>query len=212
MTQTEIQYFKESDWDKLFHFYKTVWRSPRMAQSDSWFKWFNWQYIQNPHNSEEFVPVMLVFDKKKIIGQLALIPTYIWINGKAFKCAWGHDQYVSVKHRRKKIGLHTYQKWIDDYQVCLGTGQSPKGYHLQKKLGWTFLGHVHQYEKLFYNKDYLKQSYKESIKLFSKRLFAVFYSFSKKSLVKNRNNYRIENKKKFDERVDELEIHKASIF
>ncbi|MCX5799995.1 MAG: hypothetical protein NTX17_01200 [Candidatus Eisenbacteria bacterium] len=138
------------------------------------------------------------------MGQLVLMPTLLFHRGRTYSACWGRDMYVEKEHRRNKIASRLYDRWVDDFEVALASGQSPEARELQNKYGWTVISLIHQYEKLFFRPRYLADSLKNGIYIAGKRLLAMMFSEAYRLRPSATPDVEVKVGRTFDPRVDQL--------
>jgi len=196
-----IARYCDGDRAQLEQFFKDVWTpSPQVKSVD----WFDWVCTADPNAGASRPTVLLAYIGERIVGILVLVPTPIWIDGTSHEIAWGRDLFVDPGFRRYKIGLLLNEYWLNSYEAALGSGQSKNMRSLQQKHGWTEISLVTQQEKLFFDRQLIKNSVGDGMGMFCKRLIAMCYAEFWKRRMTSGGEDTVIHKHDFDSRVDEL--------
>jgi len=196
-----IACYCDEDRSKLEQFFEDVWTPPPQIKSADW---FDWKCKADPNAGASRPTVLLAHIGDRIVGMLVLVPTPIWVDGTPHEVAWGRDLFVDPAYRRYKIGLLLNQQWLNSYEAALGSGQSTIMRSLQQKYGWVEISLVKQQEKLFFDRQLLRESVGDGIGKFCKRLTAMLYASLWAQRSGSGGKYSVVHRHDFDSRVDEL--------
>jgi hypothetical protein len=194
-----IEHYTERDWEALVTFYKKEWIPPSFKKSERWFKW---QLYDNPNKLGQNLPLLIARHGDTVVGQIALIPTTMWVNGKPFQAAWGPDLYVATEHRRYKIALSLLEQWVKEFEIALTSGQSDATRAMQNKYHWENVSPIYQFEKLFVDMGTLRNSLKEGPYKTFKRAAAMIYATLFDRFRPGPRDIIIEQKPDFDEGLE----------
>ena len=201
MDNYSVSWHQGEDYSSLLEFYQRVWTPIGLKKSSKWLKWV---LRDNPHAEKASSPLILAWNKDQIIGHLIVLPTILWNKGNCYKVAWGRDLYVDDNWRRNRVGLNLVSAWAERFDIALGSGESPESYKMFQKYGWTFISRIHQYEKLFFDIQYLKKSLHEGFKKAARRFLAMIYSTVTNAIRANIKSIKVIQAADFNEKVEEL--------
>jgi len=196
-----LEYYSTEAETSLRKFWQRVWTPPPVQKSSTWFRWI---VCENPGIPKGYTPLLLAKQGEKVVGQLVLMPTQLFHQGKAYRVCWGRDLYVEKEHRRNKIALRLYDMWVNDFEGALASGQSEEARKLQNKYGWIVISPIHQYEKLFFRPRYLAGSLKNGALIAGKRFLAMMVSEVYRLRPLAIPGIEVKVGRTFDRRVDQL--------
>jgi len=103
-----IHQANKSDWKAIGEFINEAYGP--VASFKGFARW-NWQFVANPFRDErsDLVPVWLAKDAEKIVGQIAVQPAIVRIDGQAHPAGWMVDVFVLPEYRNQSLGhrLHS---------------------------------------------------------------------------------------------------------
>jgi GNAT superfamily N-acetyltransferase len=117
-------------------------------KSDAHF--LNWYYQQNPNVSKERIPVWIVMDDGKIVGQLATILVQLKVGSIYTKAIWILEFIVLPKYRGQGLGKRLVLAAREKYPTMITLGINEASTRVFNSLGWVSLGGIHRYHKLLY--------------------------------------------------------------
>ncbi|OPY80559.1 MAG: hypothetical protein A4E65_01434 [Syntrophorhabdus sp. PtaU1.Bin153] len=204
-----MSYYQESDEPALKDFYEKVWTPPSIKKSEQWFEWF---FFQNPHRTNDLIPLLLGYEGNEIVGHLALRPTYFWINGQPQQTVFSIDLYLAPAHRKGTLFMRLMVKQASDFSIVLSTGQSralrssgeESNFKRWNKWGYWVAGNVNQWEKVFFDLNYLFDGIGRDPKRFVKRAGAMCYEAVSRIACPKPGNLTIKVQQTFDAGVDAL--------
>ena len=201
MDNYSVSWHQGEDYSSLLDFYQRVWTPISLKKSS---KWLRWVLRDNPHVEKSSSPLILAWNKNQIIGHLIVLPTFLWNKGNSYNVAWGRDLYVDDNWRRSRVGLNLVSAWAERFDIALGSGESAESCKMFQKYGWTFISRIHQYEKLFFDIEYLKKSVHEGFKKAARRFLAMIYSTVTGAIRADIKSIEVTQTADFSERVEEL--------
>ncbi len=177
--------FKDSDFRCIWYrpdchaqvmaFYKNTWCPPPQERDAGY---FTWQFLNNPHDKSQgkkVLPLILSVKGDEVVGQLALIPTSLWMKGQDQEVTWGRDLYVNKDYRRNRLALRMFDLCEEEYPFFFGSGQSAQTLSMQKKYKWLRICDIRQHEKLLASPFDLGFVFGEGPIVAAKRLAATTY-------------------------------------
>jgi len=110
-------------------------------------RFWNWRFIENPYGKGI---IRLMFDKGKLVGQYAVIPTPLWVKDKVHKAAFSMTTMTHPDYWGR--GIFT-ELASEAYSYCKQSGikvvfgfPNENSYHgFTKKLGWHGFGRVKEW-------------------------------------------------------------------
>ncbi len=93
----KIRYYKKGDERKIFELWNSVYPD-RTCSLDSWIKWWNWLYKENPAGD---AIICIAEDDDNVVGQYAIVPVLIKIDSETITCAQSLDTMTHPDYRRQ---------------------------------------------------------------------------------------------------------------
>jgi hypothetical protein len=144
----QVIWYRPENHDQVMAFYQQTWCPPPQEKDAGY---FDWQFLANPYVEnlrKEPLPLILSVKGDEVVGQLALIPTPLWMKGQEQEVTWGRDLYVNKEYRRNKLALRMFDLCEDEFPFFFGSGQSAQTLSMQKKYKWQWISDIRQHEKL----------------------------------------------------------------
>ena len=114
--------------DQLSDFYKKIYKQRYKSLTNNWRWWY-----RVGHN--EFEPLIISLNNKKVIGQAAYLPTDVNILGKKVPAIWFVDYAILPEFKGKGLGKIMYKEWMkicsNQMAIC-----SDDSLRVLKKFGW----------------------------------------------------------------------------
>src|SRR6266850_1408178 len=97
----QVKQFELADQEELLSFLRVAYPAePRKSQLDFW----KWHYLENPHTALDDIPLWVVKDGERIVGQLATIPVNLKVGAEETRAIWILDFIVLPKYRGQGLG------------------------------------------------------------------------------------------------------------
>lgn len=144
-SEVQIKQFELSDQPALLSFLRDAYTDdPRKTDPAFW----AWHYLENPYTSLDDIPLWIVKDEQRVVGQLATIPVDLKVGNETIRAIWILDFIVDQNHRGRGLGKRLVlaaRGWCSTL-ITLGINEQSTG--VFRSLKWEALGGIHRYHKL----------------------------------------------------------------
>jgi GNAT superfamily N-acetyltransferase len=148
--EVQIRQFRLADQEKLLSFLGAAYADePRKSDREFW----TWHYLQNPHTKLDDIPLWVVTDNDRIVGQLATIPVVVNVNEEEKPAIWVLDFVVLPEYRGKGLGKRLVLAALESYAVVMTLGINEASTAVFRSLKWVPLEGLHRYHRLLYPGD-----------------------------------------------------------
>lgn len=201
----QIKQFELSDQEEVLSFLRIAYSDdPRKSDREFW----RWHYLDNPYTSLDDIPLWIVKDGDRVVGQAATIIVELKVGDETRKGIWILDFILLPEYRGQKLGKRLLQLARETYPTMMALGFNDASGNVLKSLEWVPMGAINRYQKLLYPGSGLKE-----IASFAPLpgLVNFFYSPFRPGPRQTRagRGYSIKKVCAFDEAFDEL-WHRAS--
>jgi GNAT superfamily N-acetyltransferase len=110
---------------------------------------WDWQFRGNPfaNNAEDRLPIWIAIDEGMVVGQVAVQPASLNVEGKEHEAGWIVDVMVLPSHRSRSIGSRLYQATADGHPLLMILTMAPATRRLAEKVGCITLAPVIQFTR-----------------------------------------------------------------
>jgi len=107
-----------------------------------------WLYQQNPAAADgDALPIYVCRDDDAIVGQIAIIPVRIVLDGVNLRSGWCTDFFVLPSHQRRGLGRQLLSAAHADFPLLMSLGQTQASRNLFLRCGWHHAGVTHTYKR-----------------------------------------------------------------
>lgn len=145
--EIQIKQFELSERESLLAFLREAYPSePRKSDPAYW----DWHYLENPYASPENIPVWIVKDGERIVGQAGAIPVELKVGGEIRRAVWMLEFVLLPEYRGKKLGKKLLLLAGETYPTQLALGYNELAGNVIRSLDWVTMGTIHRYQRLLY--------------------------------------------------------------
>lgn len=150
-----IQQMRLSEKDKVLSFLKTAYAdNPRQSSSEFW----DWHFLEQPHNANHLPPVWLATIGDRIAGQLGAIQVELNVGGEAHPAIWILDLIVDPDFRRRGIAQKLVSAARDFCPLILGVNTNEQhAPALLQKLGFVIVTKIPRFHKILFPGEALNE-------------------------------------------------------
>lgn len=196
----QIKQFELSEKPALLAFLQTAYaENPRMWNERFW----DWHFLENPYVEKNNLPIWIVKNETRIVGQLGAIPVKLKVGEKIENAIWILDFIVAESFRGRGLGKKLVAAAEAFCPIGLGVNTNEQtAPQLLQKLGWKIVGKIPRYNKILFPGEALREiSRFQTLRAFSNAAFAPLRPRRKKDFFEPNNLRIIEI---FDASFDEL--------
>jgi GNAT superfamily N-acetyltransferase len=150
----QIKQFELADQEALLSFLRVAYHEEsRKSELDFW----KWHYLENPHTALDDIPLWIVKDGDRIVGQLATIPVALKVGVEETRAIWILDFIVLPQYRGQGLGKRLVLTARESYSTMITLGINEQSTAVFRSLKWVALGGVHRYHRLLYPGDAFRE-------------------------------------------------------
>ncbi|MDX6611973.1 MAG: hypothetical protein QOD75_1159 [Blastocatellia bacterium] len=143
----QIKQFELADQDALLAFLRIAYpNEPRKHDPDFW----RWHYLENPYTSLDNVPLWIVKDNERVVGQAATILVELKVGEETRRAIWILDFILLPEYRGQKLGKRLMLLARETYPTMFALGINEQSRNVFRSLDWASIGSVHRYQRLLY--------------------------------------------------------------
>ncbi len=146
----QIRQFRLADQEELLSFLRAAYADePLKSDREFW----TWHYLQNPHTQLDNIPLWVVTDNERIVGQVATIPVVLKVNDDEKPAIWILDFVVLPEYRGKGLGKRLVKAALESNAIVMTLGINEASTAVFRSLKWVPLEGLHRYHRLLYPGD-----------------------------------------------------------
>ncbi len=154
-SEVQIKQFELSDQDAVLSFLAEAYADdPRKSDPAFW----KWHYLENPYTSPDNVPLWIVKDGDRVVGQAATILVELQVLEEKRKAVWILDFILLPEYRGQKLGKRLLLLAREKYPTMLALGFNDASGNVLRSLDWVPMGAINRYQKLLFPAYGLKQT------------------------------------------------------
>jgi GNAT superfamily N-acetyltransferase len=143
----QIKQFELSDQEAVFAFLRVAYANePRKFDPAFW----KWHYLENPYTSLDDIPLWLVKDADRVVGQAATILVELKVAEETRRAIWILDFILLPEYRGQKLGKRLVERAGETYPTMFALGINDQSRKVFNGLDWAALGSIHRYQRLLY--------------------------------------------------------------
>jgi len=152
--EVQIKQFELSDQEALLAFLRVAYANEPRKHDPVWWKW---HYLENPYTAPNDVPLWIVKDGERVVGQAATILVELKVNEEIRRGIWILDFILFPEYRGQKLGKRLLLLAREKYPTMFALGFNEMSGNVLRSLDWVAMGSVHRYHRLLYPGNALKE-------------------------------------------------------
>lgn len=150
----QIKQFELSDQEALLSFLRIAYANePRKSDLAFW----KWHYLENPYTSPNDIPLWIVKDGARVVGQAATILVELKVREETRRAIWILDFILFPEYRGQKLGKRLLMLARQTYPTMFALGFNEQSGNVLRSLDWVAMGAVRRYHRLLYPGHALKE-------------------------------------------------------
>ncbi|HEX8773369.1 MAG TPA: GNAT family N-acetyltransferase [Pyrinomonadaceae bacterium] len=143
----QIKQFELQEREALLSYLSEAYaEDPRKSDPAYW----QWHYLENPHTNVDDVPLWLVKDGERIVGQTATLPVELQLGGETRRAIWILDFIVNAEYRGKGLGKRLVAAARDACPTMFALGFNEQSERVLRSLKWVMMGRISRYHRLLF--------------------------------------------------------------
>src|SRR5207253_7500357 len=126
---------------------------PRKSDPAFW----KWHYLENPYTSANDIPLWIVKDGDRVVGQAATILVQLKVQEEIRRAIWILDFILFPEYRGQKLGKRLLLLARQTYPTMFALGINEQSRNVFRSLDWMHMGSVHRYQRPLYPGHALKE-------------------------------------------------------
>lgn len=142
LDHTEVRQARPDDWPAIAAFIQDCY-GPE-AQFKAGPRW-RWQFLDTPYSDDPSnVPVWVAVANGKVLGQIALQPARMFLEGDAYAAGWIVDVMIRPEHRGSGLGHRIHDAMVASGRTLVTLTMAPATRRIADRAGAVTLGPVLQ--------------------------------------------------------------------
>ena len=112
--------------------------------------YLRWFYLQNPNADPDGLPLWVVRNNGRIVGQLATIPVQLKVGEVSTRAIWVLEFIVLEEFRGKGLGKKLVLAAREKYPTMITLGINDASTRVFTSLGWKPMGSIHRYHRMLF--------------------------------------------------------------
>ncbi|HET6669163.1 MAG TPA: GNAT family N-acetyltransferase [Pyrinomonadaceae bacterium] len=143
----QIKQFELAEQEALLAFLREAYRDdPRKSDPEVW----KWHYLENPYTSLDDIPLWIVKDGERVVGQAATILVELKVEEEVRRAVWILDFILLPEYRGQKLGKRLLQLARQTYPTMLALGYNEMSGNVLTSLEWVRMGMIDRYQRLLF--------------------------------------------------------------
>jgi GNAT superfamily N-acetyltransferase len=144
-TNAHIKQFTVADTGALLAFLREAYPDdPRKSDPVYW----KWHYLENPHTELEDVPLWVLQDAGRIVGQVATIPVRLKVGDEERRAIWILDFIVGENYRGQRWGRRLLDTAREHCRTMIALGINAGSTGVLNSQKWATMGSINRYHLL----------------------------------------------------------------
>jgi len=153
--EVQIKQFELSDQEAVLSFLGRAYADdPRKSDPAFW----KWHYLENPFTAADNVPLWIVKDGERVVGQAATILVEIKVEEEIRQAVWILDFILAPEYRGQKLGKRLLLLAREKFPTMLALGYNSQSGNVLRSLEWVEMGSINRYQKLLFPGYGLKET------------------------------------------------------
>src|SRR5688500_8090858 len=143
----QIKQFELSEEEAVLAFLRIAYANePRKSDPAFW----KWHYLENPYTSLDDIPLWIVKDGERVVGQAATILVELKVDDEIRRAVWILDFILLPEYRGQKLGKRLLQLARQTYPTMLALGYNEMSGNVLTSLEWVRMGMIDRYQRLLF--------------------------------------------------------------
>jgi GNAT superfamily N-acetyltransferase len=143
----QIKQFELHELESLLSFLRIAYAGePRKSDPAYW----NWHYLENPYTAKDDIPVWVVKDGERVVGQAATILVELKVAEETRRGVWILEFVLLPEYRGRKLGKRLLMLAREKYPTMLALGYNELSGNVLRSLDWVSMGTIRRYHRLLY--------------------------------------------------------------
>ena len=144
-SEAHIKQFEVADTDALLAFLREAYPDdPRKSDPAYW----KWHYLENPHTALDDVPLWVLQDAGRIVGQVATIPVMLKVGAAERRAIWILDFIVHENYRGQRWGRRLLDTAREHCRTMIALGINAGSTGVLNSQKWAAMGSINRYHLL----------------------------------------------------------------
>jgi GNAT superfamily N-acetyltransferase len=144
-SDAQIEQFTVADTDALLAFLREAYPDdPRKSEPVYW----KWHYLENPYTNLEDVPLWVLKDAGRIVGQVATIPVTLKVGVEERRAIWILDFIVHENYRGQRWGRRLLDTAREHCRTMIALGINAGSTGVLNSQKWAAMGSINRYHLL----------------------------------------------------------------
>ena len=141
--EVQITQFELTDQEPLLSFLREAYPDdPRKSDPEVW----KWHYLQNPYTAADDIPLWIVKDGERVVGQAATILVKLKLGTEVRNAVWLLDFILLPEYRGQKLGKRLVQFGRKTYPTIMALGYNQMSGNVFASLEWVPMGTIDRYQ------------------------------------------------------------------
>ena len=196
----QIKQFELSDQEAVLAFLRHAYiDDPRKSDPPFW----KWHYLENPYTSLDNIPLWIIKDGERVVGQAATILVELKVGEETRHGIWILDFILLPEYRGQKLGKRLLQLARETYPTMMALGFNDASGNVLRSLEWVPMGAINRYQKLLFPGYGVKEiAALAPLRGLVNLCYSPFRPGSRETAA--RENYTIREVSRFDDSFDDL--------
>lgn len=147
ISEVEVKQFELADRDSLLSFLQIAYANEPVKFDPAY---WNWHYLENPYTVPDNIPLWVVKDGDRVVGQAATILVKLKVEDEIRFAVWILDFVLLPEYRGRKLGKRLLLLARETYPTMLALGYNQMSGNVLTSLGWVPMGTIHRYQRLLF--------------------------------------------------------------
>ncbi len=144
-SNANIKQFTVADTEALLAFLREAYPDdPRKSEPVYW----KWHYLENPFTSADDVPLWVLHDAGRIVGQVATIPVRLKVGSAERRALWILDFIVHENYRGQRWGRRLLDTAREHCRTMIALGINEGSTGVLNSQKWAAMGSINRYHLL----------------------------------------------------------------
>ncbi|HYG09737.1 MAG TPA: GNAT family N-acetyltransferase [Pyrinomonadaceae bacterium] len=144
-SNAQITQFTVADTDALLAFLREAYPDdPRKSEPAYW----KWHYLENPYTDLDDVPLWVLKDAGRIVGQVATIPVALKVGAEERRAIWILDFIVHENYRGQRWGRRLLDTAREHCRTMIALGINAGSTGVLNSQKWAAMGSINRYHLL----------------------------------------------------------------
>lgn len=139
----QIKQFEAEDEAAVLAFLRDAYPGEPLKSEPTFWRW---HFLENPHAALDDVPLWIVKDGERVVGQMATIPVQLKVGEEERRALWIIDFILLPEYRGRKLGKALMQMARETYcTTMIALGYNEQSEAVLRSHKWVSLGNINRY-------------------------------------------------------------------